>query len=346
MFPVMFPALHLLPLGQTNLYFQSWELSWEQAQRPLTITITLITVLIVTAIGLHLYRKRTSQEGNWLAVSDPEKIQSVMDQALRERATLDTMFQGEWSQRAHFSCALLAVEPDRGIILETPGYTHPQPTWVNRTVTCHFRVASTRKDVKWLFYHFSAPIIDIQYHETRDAIVVQIPKQLLRGQRRAYLRLEPFTQDIPELRIWPETFTNLETDVTGPPLATFLNTRAVNPVHILNISAGGMLLEIRVPLHQLPDEVLEKGKRFYLHFLLRDPEDGGVKEFHLRAQIRNLFTDPHDGKRLAGFSFTAFRKAPEGIPDNWATLDGKGVEAIDDWVFKRHLQVYRQKGLT
>lgn len=335
-----------LPTGQTNLYFQNWEFSWNQAQRPLTITMALIAILVALAIGLHLYRRWTSREGSWLAVTDTNEIRSVLNQALRERATFDTMFQGEWSQRAHFTCALLAVDPGGGITLETPGYTHPQPSWVGRMVTCHFRVASVRKDVKWLFYHFSSTIIDIQRHETRDAIIVTLPQQLQRGQRRAHLRLEPFTQDIPELQLWPETFSNLESVDPESPMATFLNTRADNPVHILNISAGGMLLEIRVPLHQLPDEVLEKGKRFYLSFLLRDPEDGGVKAFHLKARIRNLFTDPHDGRRLAGFSFTAYRKAPEDQPNNWVLLDGKGVEAIDDWVFKRHLQVYRQKGLV
>lgn len=345
MLDVISQALPPLPTSQTNLYFQNWEYSLSQAQRPLTLTITLIAFLALVALGLHLRRKWTSREGNWLAVIDPVEIRTILGQAVQERATFDTSFQGEWAQRTHFSCAPLDLDAGRKIILETPAFTPPQPAWIGRRVTCHFRIGSARSDVKWLFYHFSTVITDIQSYDTRETIIINVPQKLQRGQRRAHLRLEPFTQDVPSLRLWPETLAMVDVFEEEPPTASFLHTRRDNHLHVLNISAGGVLLEIRATQRQLPDDILEKGKRFYLSIALRDPENDAVRDFHLKAKIRNLFTDPHEGKRLAGFSFTAYRIKPGDDPNNWVSLDGKGVEAIDDWVFKRHLQIYREKGL-
>jgi c-di-GMP-binding flagellar brake protein YcgR len=158
------------------------------------------------------------------------------------------------------------------------------------------------------------------------------------------LRLDPPRGDIPELRLWPETLSNLDRPEDDPPLLEFLDTRQDNQLQVINISASGLLLNIRPPLPEVLKTELEKGKRFYISLTLLDPGQTSIQTFQLLTQVRNVFFDPDQGQRFVGLSFAAHLTRTEGSMQ-WKPLNGKGVEEIEDWVFKRHLQIYREKGL-
>ncbi|SMP68381.1 c-di-GMP-binding flagellar brake protein YcgR, contains PilZNR and PilZ domains [Desulfonatronum zhilinae] len=345
MFPVSPVAPLPLPVSQAGFYFQNWGFSVSDAQKPLTITIALILFLALVSAAVTLYRRARGSGTAGFSIHEPTKIQDILNEALQQRATHELRFQDESAQRTSFACSPTDIDPAVGITLEVSGFIKPQPSWVGRRVVCYFKIAGQRKETKWLFFSFATTIIDIASPQAIQRIVLAIPDQLDRKQRRDHLRLDPPSEDIPELQIWPETLSNLHRPEDDPPLLEYLVTQQENPLRVLNISAGGLLLELRPPLPKALGADLEKGHRFYIRLVLRDPEQGSAQTYQLLTQVRNVFIDPTHGKRLIGLSFVAHLPVTEGSR-RWKSLDGKGVEEIEDWVFKRHLGLYREKGLV
>ncbi|WP_092118362.1 hypothetical protein [Desulfonatronum thiosulfatophilum] len=340
----------LLLSGQSGFYFQNWEHSFSQAQKPLVYTMILVTLLIMAYASILLYRRFFFRETAFFAVQEAAVIHEIIHQSVRERSKYDINFQTEKARRVQFSCSPWKFEPGRGLILELSGFLQPQSTWVGRTVSSYFKVSTTQKEPKWSFFYFSSTITDLSYDKSRPCIILETPKCLERKQRRSHLRLDPPREDIPELRIWPETLSNLDHYGDAPPLLHYLHSETDNTFLIRNISAGGLLLEIRQPVDHEVAEAMEKGKRLFISLYLRDLQHPHNNEYRLLAQIRKSFMEPGNaetGKLLVGLLFVAHK--PRGQPkaqDRWLPLNEKGVEEIEDWVFKRHLQIYQQKGLT
>lgn len=333
--------------AQAGFYFRNWEYSFDDAQKPLTVTLGLILFFCLLYLLYALYRRRFRGPAVFTQ-DDPENTKTVIGQSIAERATYEVQFDGKGRKRLLFSCAPIKLLPEQGIVLELSGFIHPQQDWVGRWVHCHFRVATGKKDQKWLFYQFKSSIVAVDSRHGQDQITVALPRQLKQKQRRQHLRLEPSSADIPSLSIWPETFANLDNPQQHPPMLSFVHGLEFNQLIVLNISAGGMLLEIRSPALQTAGESLDKGKRFFIQIFLRSPDQDAETEYMFTAQVRNAFNDPTSGNAIIGISFSAYQVPSSQDPKTkkWVPLHGKGVEAIEDWVFKRHLELYRQKGIT
>ncbi|GAB6061010.1 PilZ domain-containing protein [Desulfonatronum parangueonense] len=340
-----------LPLGQSGFYFQNWEYSFSQAQKPLAMTTILVMLLVIAYASILLYRRfYLPHEPTSFAVQELPTVTKIIFQSVEERSKYDVNFQTENSRRVQFSCSPLKFEPGRGLTLELSGFLQPQSTWIGRPVSCYFKVSTDQKEPKWSFFHFSSTIMDLLQDKSRPCIILETPQRLERKQRRAHLRLDPPREDIPEVRIWPETLSNLDHHDDAPPLLHYLHSETDNAFWVRNISAGGLLLEIRQPVDDEVAEAMEKGKRLFISLFLRDLQQPHNNEYRLLAQIRKSFMEPGSagsGKLLVGLLFVAHK--PRGQPkaeDRWLSLNDKGVEEIEDWVFKRHLQIYQQKGLT
>lgn len=339
---------HPVFTSQAGFYFRNWEHSLTNAQKPLTYTIGLILAFSIAYLAYSLYRKWFSQEPRLFLTNNQAEIVTIFQQAVAKRATHEIQFQSEEGQRALFSCSPVEFETSKGILLEISGYIHPQESWIGREVLCHFKLASKQKDKKWLFYQFSSTITGIRQEGALEFIIVALPKHLEYKQRRQHLRLDPPSEDIPGVSIWPETLSHLDHPGDQPPLLSFVHGRPDNPLNVLNISAGGLLLEVRSTARNIPDNSLDKGNRLFVSLLLRDPHKNAVLEYLLLARVRNAFTDPASGNWLIGLSFSAYHasRGEDAKKELWVPLHGKGLEAIEDWVFKRHLQMYRQKGIV
>lgn len=334
--------------NQAGFYFRNWEYSLSDAQKPLSYTLGLILVAVLIYLAYLYYRKKTLAQKDFFTLRDPDRISAFLEQSVSERAAYEIQFEGEGRQRMLFSCAPVALEPDRGIVLETSGFVHPRQTWVGRHVRCHFKVSSGEKDHKWFFLQFSSTISAVRKTGNLDFIVLALPERLERKQRRAHLRLEPLSGDIPALNIWPETLGHLIHPGDTPPILSFVHGQSDNQLNVVNVSAGGVLLEIRSSGTMSLGDQLDKGKRLFILMQLRDPEQSDIIEHMLLAQVRNTYTDPATGFRIVGLSFIGHHTSDEEKPGEhvWSPLHGKGLEDIEDWVFKRHLQLYREKGIV
>lgn len=336
-----------LPLSQSGFYFRNWEYDMGDFSGPLLAIFAAVVLLVLAYVGQNLYRRYRRVHDDSFTIHNPRQIRKILTQALDERATCDTQFQGEWSQRPHFSCAPLEVDDQTGLTLEIPSFVQARQSWIGREVTCFFKVAAARRDAKWIFFHFTSRIVAARVRGKVGTITLALPEILERGQRRAHLRLEPPSQDIPEIHLWPETLSNQDAPEDAPPLLSLAPDMEERHLFVINISAGGLLLEVRAPAHLIDEDTLDKGKRFYIQLLLHDPDRQRLTPYLLMAQVRNMHTDPVTGHRLVGLAFIALRnQSDQEKGPKWIQLEGKGVESIEDWVFKRHLRLYRQKGLA
>lgn len=337
------------PIGQ---YFHSWG-NLDDAQKPLLITLGLVVIFSIIYVAYVLHQRKFAQKPEITVARDPDRITAILEQSVTERSTYEIQFAGEGRQRAHFTCSPVQFAQGKEIVLELPGFIHPSNEWVGRIIFCFFRTSSGVKSPKWAFYKFQSTIAGVRKADQLEFITVVAPQELERSQRRQHLRLDPPSEEIPAVNIWPETagaLGNLEHPNAHPPLLTFVHGRPENPLRVVNISGGGLLLEIRPHTHRYLAENLAKGKRLFINLALRDEDKSTINEHVVLAQIRSVFWDQETGNLQIGLSFSAHQATlPPDVKKGakkWVTLNGQGVEAIEDWVFKKHLQMYREKGVV
>lgn len=334
--------------AQAGFYFRNWEYSIGDAQGPLVFTLGLIIAAALAAIAYHLYRRRSRKVGDLFALEDLPLVHSLLEQSIAERAKYEVRFASKTGKRMHFACTPLSMDSENALTLELSGFVHPQQEWVGRMVNANFRLASEKKELRWEFYEFQSTITGLRRRGNLEYIILQPPERLERKQRRQHLRLEPSGGDILRVDIWPETLTNLEHPEHAAAMASFRHGRKNNTLNVLNISAGGLLLELRAKSFHVDEESLSRGKRLAVRLDVRDFDEKTVKEYMIAARIRNAYADPVTGHKVLGLSFAAYRAAAPDDPEKqrWINLHGKGLEPIEDWVFKRHLELYRQKGIV
>lgn len=333
---------------QAGFYFRQWEYNLGDAQKPLALTLGLIAFFSMVYIAYILYTKYFVRDPGPFVTENLADLENIFEQSIAERATYEVQFEGEGEQRAHFTCSPVQRDPAKGVVLEVSSYIHPRPEWIGRPVFSFFKVSSGRNGQKWTFYQFKSSITDIRRSDKLEYIVVAIPEQLKREQRRQHLRLDPLPEDIPQVSIWPETLGNLDQPPQGPAMLSFMLGSPGNQIQVLDISAGGMFFEVRsTVLSEASHDLLEKGKRLFIQLTLRDPDTQFFQHFMTVAQVRKAFPDHQSGTLRIGVSFSTYRPLigpEEEIP--WIPLKGEGIEEIEDWVFKRHLQLYREKGIV
>lgn len=338
--------IHPVFTNQTGYFFRNWEYNLDAAQGPLLFTLGLIVIFSISYVAYLLYLKKFTQKPEITVLRDRDKISAILEQSIPERSTYEVQFAGEGTQRAHFTCSPVQFAQGKAIILEMPGFIHPRNEWIGRVVFCFFRVSSGLKEPKWAFYKFQSTVTGVRKAGHLEFIAVLTPQELERSQRRQHLRLDPPSEDIPAVSIRPETLGNLGHQGDQPPLLTFMHGRPDNSLRVVNISGGGLLLEIRQANNQHFAEHLAKGKRLFINLALRDESKNTIKEYFVIARVRNAFTDPKTGHLLIGISFAAHQITLPSDEKKWATLSEQGVEAIEDWVFKKHLQMYREQGVV
>ncbi|WP_425266027.1 PilZ domain-containing protein [Desulfohalovibrio reitneri] len=116
----------------------------------------------------------------------------------------------------------------------------------------------------------------------------------------------------------------------------------------MNLSAGGLRFEAP-PDSQEHGETAELkiGDRFYLRLDLESPADNESIRYFLYGRVRNAYEDFASRRKEVGLRFLSQARRPSDNPDSlaWSPIDDEaGVESIDNWVFKRHLEMHRERG--
>ncbi len=325
-----------------------------------------LLLFLITAAGAGILfnryfgRRENALPSNWIVA--PPRITEVLRNGLEERSKLELRFSHEDPANGRFvSGAFVEINKDT-VVIELSDLVNVSNAWIGRKLETFFRVTTERQKNKKgsaargnsTFFTFTSEILGVKKTSKEYvAVTVAFPTSLEAKQKRTHLRLDPPGSLIYGLSVWPETRTStgkVNSDISTWKDPVFVLDQDVRDLIILqNISAGGVRLEIQPGWQKEGADIFEMGKRFIVRLDLFNPAENNVDRHYLYTAVRNRFEDFTTRKLEVGLKFLASGFPSLESPDilRWSvTKDDNGVEAIDNWVFRRHLELYRNTGLS
>jgi len=321
-------------------------------------TILTLGVFVVAgvciALGL-LVKIRFHRESapSISSIDNPGKIRALLETALTQRSKMRVSFVRDDPGSHSTDATILSVDRVRGIELEMTSMVKASQSWIGKLVACDFRLRLDPRRDYHNFFAFVVPVRSIT--KAGDEFIhmtVAWPARLDLEQKRAFLRIEPPRPFLLGLALWPEIAGRggkgrlTDPESWGEPLVRFDPDVAGPAVELSNISGGGVRLDIQAAASRRQAALFELGARFLMRLRLDEPETGEPLDFYLALRLQNIYGDPEaSGHKAYGFRFLSF--GPPAATDkdvlSWKSAAG-GVPAIDDWVFRRHLEIYRARG--
>lgn len=311
---------------------------------------TLALVACILA-GYLLWKRFTGKEKtSWASGSTalPREIALILDQAMLHRSRFDTSFHPATTSRQAISCAL-ADHSDKGVVLEVPVGVTPSPSWVGREMACYFRIP--RENKQPFFYKFISAVSKVFTQDGMHYLVLDIPKTIDLGQKRKHLRLEIPTTDIKDFRLWSATedsSSHFETDQTKwpKPLAV-LSQEQRNSLRVLDISGGGIKLAIDPKHNTSLNDFITQYPFLFMRLELEPAGDMHFPPHVLAAKLRTKTKDYDTGALLLGYEFVECSSTDVAEELEWIKIEpDRGIDDLVTWVFKRHLELYREREIV
>lgn len=237
-------------------------------------------------------------------------------------------------------CAILELNAEQ-LKLEAPAFAHLTPEAVGKTAECFFKISSDTRGAQWDFYRFRGPVRDLAPGRDRAKVVtLPLPGEVVPGQKRQFFRLSPPRQLVPRLAAWPESLARSSVrDLPKPQIRFTLNQEA--KVHLVNISAGGLLLDGERRALVRSGLPLEPGKGWLFFLSVMDKANDERLDWWLTAALVNV-TEGARGRIELAFRLTGFANALEHGAPAWEPIPEDGVAAIATWVFLSSMELVRE----
>ncbi|MEZ0575876.1 hypothetical protein [Halodesulfovibrio aestuarii] len=317
-----------------------------------TVYALLLIVAILIAVIIFMWFKNRKNNKyipqDW--VLHPSHIANTLRIARDEHEKFEVQFHSNGEKRRSTSCLLTDVSKDV-LTIECSGLTNLQSSWVGKDVDCYFQVHKVSTGST--FFMFTTQILGVRGYANGTAILtLQTPVKLEQRQKRASLRISPPQQYIMGLAAWiaPDgisTKGTLDIRQWGRPVLTYLPEKS-SQIILDNISAGGT--KVRIPRAEMRkcDLDFKIGDKLFLLIDLWDPDTGQRVRYWLLCRVQNPFIDfvTHDAELGLQFLFTAQPDKKNTAELRWIEEPiGTGLDSIGNWVMRRHLELYREKGI-
>ena len=324
----------------------------EESLRIVAWTLAAVLVLAGAGILVNLYLRRRFKlvPSNW--VTRPGEIRAVFEQAVTQRSKIELSFTRRDQARQTTSCQLADVTADH-LILELSDFIEVHQGWIGRSFECFFRIQAGKTTGQMNFYNFNAEVVGVKkLADGTTHLTLGLPDHVVLQQKRIHLRLEPPTAYVLGVALWPQQLDEKARPVAnvkewGRPPLVLIPGKTGGTLRLSNISAGGLRLEVAYEARKEAGLELDIGQYVNLLLTLHDPVDKGVLKHWLTARVQNRYEDYSSkelevglritavGERTAGSAEIAWRKAPEdGLPD------------LENWVVRRHLELFRERGVV
>lgn len=301
--------------------------------------------------GLRRRRRKSALPA--YMIGEKQKILHVLQQAVDERSKFEMRFLPSEYTRPVAVCTLLEFDATTLSFDLDPG-VQLSKQWNDRLAEFYFRIKGDKK--QFIYYRFASHIKEVQrISQSRNTMRVAVPESLELQQKRAHLRLEPPSQYLLGIAVWREPGEPLPTEVKqwGRPHLRFKPGIAESSLALEDLSAGGVrMLVTREALKKSKLDV-SVGHRLYLMLDLYDPEASRKRRFLLLCRVQHVYEDFETRNVEWGLQFVSHgRLKKEQTQDEdvspeveWKPVDQEGVETLGSWVMKRHLELYRDKGI-
>ncbi|UZP68202.1 hypothetical protein N1030_04275 [Desulfovibrio mangrovi] len=316
------------------------------------ILVLLIVVLVLVGVIIVMWfrsKKNTVYiPHGW--VLEPQSIQKNLNEAMELRSKMELQFHSESNRRRSTFCSLYEMSADT-VTMECSTLKNISRNWLGKYVDCYFRIQDEHHNP--LHYMFTSPIIGIRpVGNDICHLNLAMPNKLELKQKRAALRVDPPDQYIMGIALWPE---KLLSDAThdmnfknwGKPVLSYIPGKRAE-IRLVNVSAGGLKLHVKRQNAKECGLSFNIGDRLFVLLDLWEPEAGQRNRYWLLCRLQMPYIDFETRDVDLGLQF--MRRAE--IVDNsngelfWLSpLRDNEVDEIGNWAMKRHLELYREKGI-
>jgi hypothetical protein len=278
----------------------------------------------------------------------PREISAILDQALLARSRIDMSFHPIVTSRQTISCSLRELTAS-GVTLEMPLGVNPSDGWVGKPMACYFRIP--RENREPYFYTFVSPVKEVRQMGDFHYVVLEIPPKIELGQKRRHLRLELPPRDIKDFRIWPaaeDGSFHFESDPQKWPAPMAMYSRDEGQgLHVLDLSGGGVKLSFDPELYAGLDDFVARHPVLFMRLELEHVGGLVIPPYFLAARLRTKARDFENGHLMLGYEFVECCSSDGTETIDWIKIDpGEGIDELVTWVFKRHLELYREREIV
>ncbi|MEW5772631.1 MAG: hypothetical protein AB1916_03830 [Thermodesulfobacteriota bacterium] len=316
---------------------------------------TLAVALVLAGTGilvnqLVIRRRYRLVPSNW--ITRKEDIRNVFELAVTQRSKIELGFTRRDKARQTTACVLSDLTAEN-LLLDLSDFIEVHHGWIGRTFECFFRIQTGKTPGQMNFYTFNAEVVGVKkLADGSTQLTLGMPDHVVLQQKRIHMRLEPPTQYVLGLALWPQQLDDKARPVTnvrvwGRPPLVMVPGKTGGALRLVNVSASGLRVEVAYEARKEAGLELEIGQYLNLLLTLHEPQTKAVLKHWLIARVQNRYEDFSSkelevgvrivgvGKRQAGSAEIAWRKAPEdGLPE------------LENWVVRRHLEIFREKGLA
>ncbi|MBF0482084.1 MAG: hypothetical protein HQK81_12150 [Desulfovibrionaceae bacterium] len=309
--------------------------------------LALVVLLNIKTRNAHTVDLATS---NWII--QRREIVALLQTAVFQRSKVRLSFHRD-DKRSRSTDGAFVELGDNGFTLELASVRNLNRAWIGKLVDCDFRVKDKKSDF-FNFYHFVSEIQDIRMgHDQILQLHVAIPLRLEASQKRSSLRIDPPDRLIPVFRVWSPSMvtsgkaTDLDFATWGEPFFQIVPADMAGRGEIVDISGGGLGLEIEAGALDDGPHKLAPTDDLYIRMDLAEPGEDDVLTVYVLARVQIILTQTKvPGRHKLGLRFVR-----QGLPVDpkmtrlrWQVAEEDGIREVDDWVFARHLDIYRQRG--
>ncbi len=275
-----------------------------------------------------------------------EQVVTCLQEALDQRAKIILDLPQEATSLRDINGTLEDFDNQYLYLLVT-GLNKFNPDWKGMEIKCFFKLVQKTGSRREIFFNFLTMIYNIERDDAGYIkFVLPWPEKLDVGQRRAAMRIEPTLKFVLGFYLWPENrFLRTKTEqgkaALHSPKLTLDNIQN-DECSIPDISAGGMKLRLSKRFYKNLDMVWEKQSSQILWLTLFDPAAGKNEEFWLKTRVKHMVDSQHGNAVDIGLEFTHFGQINEKKKMKWRKVKGHNVEYLDNWIYQRYIENFRQ----
>jgi hypothetical protein len=309
------------------------------------ITVGLAAVIVLVYGMWKWFRGDDGESPLSGATVLPRDIALILTSAMDHRSRIDLSFHPIATSRQTISCSLYDLS-DQGVTLELPLGVNPSEAWIGKLMVCYFRIPRENKPP--YFYTFVSSVVGMRRKGDIDYLILAVPAKVELGQKRKHLRLEIPSTDIKDFRVWPAaedgTF-HFESDPGKWPEPLAVYTREAQAgLRVLDLSGGGIRLAFDPHRYTGLDDFVARHPVLFMRLEL---EPTGSSEFPpciMAARLRTKAQDFDHGTLMFGYEFVECCAAHGTETIDWVKIEPeRGIDALVTWIFKRHLELYRER---
>jgi hypothetical protein len=313
------------------------------------VVIALVLLVLLVLAARAVLRRRAGLDTSLAEarITGAEDVLSVLRLAMKERSRFELGLPHD--EGIARTINLTPIEIGSGsLIMSLPGFLTISGDWRGKTVECFFSV--TVQGTNSAYYRFRSTVMDLRPVSGASGIVLSFPQELALRHKRDSLRVRPPEALVEELELWlvkSERAFRDGADTNGNARIRFAHGEQ-SPLRILDISAGGIRIELKPGLLPFALPIFRPSGYIAISLTLAGSAPGRSQSWLIVGRIRHLALTGKAGTIEMGvqFSMAGAKDDRSSAPPRMSNVGRQGIEPLGRWVFERHLELYRQGGLT